>query len=80
MSKRKRLGPQAKQVLSASDYLIRLLTMEVSPELTDTDLRLMAERINQQCNGIGINPNDTLDFLIEARAEAQAKLHPPGEA
>lgn len=80
MSDNKRLGPLAQQPLAASDYLLQLLTLKVEPHLTDTDLRLMAERINAECQAVGINPTDTLDFLVEARAEAQAKLVQGGEA
>jgi len=80
MSDNKRLGPLAQQPLAASDYLMQLLTLKVEPHLTDTDLRLMAERIIAECQAVGINPTDTLDFLVEARAEAQAKLVPRGEA
>ena len=56
MSDNKRLGPLAKEPLAASDYLLQLLTLKVEPHLTDTDLRLMAERIIAECQAVGVNP------------------------
>ena len=76
----KKMTPNMMTAMARAALLLKVLDLEIDATTTDLDLRLMAERLEKECRERGLVVRDTLEFLKDRRADAQAEIFRGGDA